>query len=79
MCRFRVAWTAACASGASTPSTGTRSSSCSSGNAAAVAELQAATTIFTSCASSQPAISREKRRISSSGRGPYGSRAASPR
>ena len=48
------------------------SRSWSSGSAAAVAELHATTTSFTSCASSQPPISSAKRRISSSGRGPYG-------
>ena len=38
MRRLRVAWTAACASGASTPITGTWSFSCSCGKAAAVAQ-----------------------------------------
>ena len=47
MTRFRVAWTAARASGASTPTTGTERRSWSSGRAAAVAELQAATISLT--------------------------------
>ena len=45
--RFRVAWTAACASGVITPTTGTSSSSCSCGSAAEVAVLHALTTSFT--------------------------------
>ena len=44
---MRVASTAACASGASTPITGTESCRWRSGSAAAVAELQAATTSLT--------------------------------
>ena len=51
MRRLRVAWTAACASGAITPTTGTRSSVWSSGSAAAVAELHATTTSLTPRAS----------------------------
>src|SRR5947199_33915 len=43
MRRLRVACTAACASGVSTPITGTASSSCSCGRAAEVAVLQART------------------------------------
>ena len=79
MRRFLVARTAAWASGASTPMTGTASCRWRSGSAAAVAELHAATMSFTPCPSRYPAISAAKRRISSSGRGPYGSRAPSPR
>ncbi len=45
--RLRVASTAACASGARTPMTGTSRRRWRSGSAAAVAELQAATTSFT--------------------------------
>ena len=40
MRRLRVAWTAACASGVITPTTGTWSSSCNCGNAATSAALQ---------------------------------------
>ncbi len=45
--RFRVACTAACASGVITPRTGTARLAWSSGRAAEVAVLQATTTIFT--------------------------------
>ncbi len=51
MRRFRVVCTAAWASGVITPTIGTSSRSCSSGSAAEVAALQAATTSFTPCAS----------------------------
>ena len=64
MRRLRVACTAACASGAITPTTGTRSSVWSSGSAAAVAELHATTTSFTPRASRYAPISRAKRRTS---------------
>ena len=47
MRRFRVACTAACASGTITETTGTASCSCRSGSATEVAVLQATTTIFT--------------------------------
>src|SRR5438876_1208387 len=73
--RFRVACTAAWASGVITPTTGTDSSSWSCGSAADVAALQATRISFTSCASRKPPISAAKRRISASGRGPYGRRA----
>ncbi len=79
MRRLRVACTAACASGVITPTTGTESSSWSCGSAADVAVLHATTMSFTSCASRNAPISRAKPRTSSSGRGPYGSRAWSPR
>ena len=79
MRRLRVACTAACASGVITPTTGTRSSVWSSGSAADVAELHATTIELHACASRYAPISRAKRRISASGRGPYGSRAPSPR
>ena len=49
--RLRVACTAACASGVITPTTGTDSDSCSSGSAAAVAELHATRISFTPCPS----------------------------
>ena len=51
MRRFRVVCTAACASGVITPTIGTSSRSWSSGSAAEVAALHAATTSFTPCAS----------------------------
>ena len=50
-----------------------------SGSAWAVAVLQARTSSFTSCASSQATDSRVKARTSSALRGPYGARALSPR
>src|SRR5437588_704706 len=66
--RLRVACTAACASGAITPTTGTRSSSWSCGSAAEVAALQATRTSFTPWVLRKPPISSAKRRISASGR-----------
>ena len=51
MRRFRVVCTAACASGVITPTIGTSSRSWSSGSAADVAALHAATTSFTPWAS----------------------------
>ena len=77
--RLRVACTAACASGAITPTTGTESDSCSSGSAAAVAVLHATRISFTPCVSRYAPISCAKRATSGSSRGPYGRRAASPR
>ena len=73
--RFRVAWTAARASGARTPTTGTASRYCSVGSAAAVAELQAATISLTPSSRRYEAISSAKRRISRCRPGPV--RAAS--
>jgi len=70
MLRLRVSWTAARASGASTPITGTSSACCRSPRAVAVAELQATTTSLTSSRTSQPAISRENLRSSSAERPP---------
>ena len=77
--RFRVACTAAWASGVITPTTGTESDSWSSGSAAAVAELHATRISFTPCSSRYEPISWAKRATSGRGRGPYGSRAPSPR
>src|SRR5262245_10590012 len=62
-----------------TPTTGTVRSSWSCGIEAEVAALQATTISFTSWPSRKPPISRAKRLISASGRGPYGRRAWSPR
>ena len=77
--RFRVAWTAAWASGTSTPTIGTASDSCRAGRAADVAALHAATISLTPLCSRYEAISYAYRRISSCGLGPYGQRALSPR
>ena len=79
MRRLRVACTAACASGVSTPSTGTLSADCSWGSAADVAVLHATTMSLTSWVSRNAPISRANVRTSASGRGPYGSLAWSPR
>ena len=79
MRRLRVACTAACASGTITETTGTASCSCRSGSATEVAVLHATTTIFTPWRSRYTPISCAKRRTSPLVRGPYGSRAWSPR
>ncbi len=66
MRRARVVCTAACASGVTTPITGSEKVRCSAGSAAAVAVLQATTTSFTPCSSSQAVISEAKARSSAS-------------
>ena len=73
MRRLRVARTAAAASGAITPMTGTASEAWSAGSAAEVAALQATTISFTPCALEVARRSRARSgAISASGRGPYG-------
>ena len=79
MRRVRLLCTAAWLSAVITPITGTSRWVCRWASAAAVAVLQATTIIFTSWASSQPAIASARARRSSADLSPYGNQAVSPK